>query len=799
MTVLQTVIRKYLYGMDGVPENLVDDGLIRNNPLAPPPSTALDVNDFMTTGGGRFAIGSQFELINEFFDAGNSIPAGTYTKADMAAYLDILPYYGWSMQQYDWQDGTDDYAERAFIFNSMAFKIVDGATFVVDSGGARPISNYAIVPDVGDVPENFDFVTDDQLSAIANEFFERFFDPSGIGRRVDIDFIATRTTSTYTSTEYAADQTLMSGWSGLDATKLVTDLADIFDGLWDDGIIKFLDEADRPIVYGTDGADSLSADLSSVTYPYLSSYETNGAVLIGGSGDDVLEGNDYNDYLVGGDDEDVLTGGDGNDVIDGGADADDMDGGDGTDTLSYAGSSAGVTVNLSTGGASGGDAAGDTFANFENLIGSAAADSLTGSNAANTIRGGDGADTLYGLYGDDLLVGGEGGDTLRPGFDDDIIVLGDLDPAHLGDAEAYGDADSDQNTVYWASGVGSDVVVGFKDAGAANADVLSVDGLGAADIRVLIDEANDRISFINRADAANSVTFVEANGSYDFTAGGTKHLSFTSSNVQFSDGSKLFLQDSTLENITGTAQADYLIGSIAGDDTFIDSQGADWFDGLGGTNTVSYAGAGAAVNVTLDAGATALDALGVTTDKGTAVVGKATDTLLHIQNVTGTNYGDTINGTSGANTLDGGQGNDSIYGWNGDDTISGGAGADALCGDEGADTLAGGTGADVFQYFGFYAGGVDPGGQDTGVGPGNRDIITDFSQAQGDRIGFYTDYAGMKFIGTKSFSGTARQINYASSGGVTIVGGDIDADGTLDFQIELAGTFTLTASDFILT
>jgi len=512
----------------------------------------------------------------------------------------------------------------------------------------------------------------------------------------------------------------------------------------------------------------------------------------------IVNGSEYV-YIARGSVIENATGGSGDDIIQGNSTGNVLDGGAGTNTLSYRGSASGVTVNLSTGGASGGDAAGDTFANFENLIGSAAADSLTGSNAANAIRGGGGDDTLYGLYGDDLLVGGGGGDTLRPGFDDDVIVLGDLDPARLGDAEAYGDADSDQNTVYWASGVGSDVVVGFKDAGAANADVLSVDGLGAADLRVFIDEPNDRISFINRADAANSVTFVEANNSYDFTSGGTKHLSFTSSNVQFSDGSKLFLQDATLENITGTAQADYLIGSIAGDDTFIDSQGSDWFDGLGGTNAVSYAGAGAAVNVTLDAGATALDALGVTTDKGTAVVGKATDTLLHIQNVTGTNYGDTINGTSGANALDGGQGNDSIYGWNGDDTIGGGAGADALCGDEGADTLTGGTGADVFQYFGFYAGGVDPGGQDTGVGPGNRDIITDFSQAQGDRIGFYTDYAGMKFIGTKSFSGTARQINYASSGGATIVGGDIDADGTLDFQIELAGAFTLTASDFILT
>jgi Ca2+-binding RTX toxin-like protein len=88
----------------------------------------------------------------------------------------------------------------------------------------------------------------------------------------------------------------------------------------------------------------------------------------------------------------------------GGLGADRLDGGSGIDTVSYAASSAGVTVNLTTGLASGGDAAGDELISIENVIGSSAADVLTGNGVANVLNGGLGADTLSGGEGADVFI-----------------------------------------------------------------------------------------------------------------------------------------------------------------------------------------------------------------------------------------------------------------------------------------------------------------------------------------------------------------------------------------------------------
>ena len=76
-------------------------------------------------------------------------------------------------------------------------------------------------------------------------------------------------------------------------------------------------------------------------------------------------------------------------------------GGAGNDTASYAGSNAGVTVNLATGGASGGDASRDSLYDIENLIGSAHADTLTGSRGDNTLEGGGAGDRITGGAGTD--------------------------------------------------------------------------------------------------------------------------------------------------------------------------------------------------------------------------------------------------------------------------------------------------------------------------------------------------------------------------------------------------------------
>lgn len=144
----------------------------------------------------------------------------------------------------------------------------------------------------------------------------------------------------------------------------------------------------------------------------------------GRGGGDYFNGRDGNDILDGGRDGDILYGEGGNDTIIGGSGQDYLDGGDGIDTVVYDGSSAGVTVDLGAGTASGGDADGpvqivgrgtvirhDILRGFENAVGSMHDDRLIGDGRANDLSGGAGNDTLTGGLGPDTLRGGAGSDT----------------------------------------------------------------------------------------------------------------------------------------------------------------------------------------------------------------------------------------------------------------------------------------------------------------------------------------------------------------------------------------------------
>ena len=158
--------------------------------------------------------------------------------------------------------------------------------------------------------------------------------------------------------------------------------------------------------------------------------------LVGSGHDDTLAGDSHGNRLWGGAGADTLTGGAGDDVLEGGAGADRLDGGSGEDTLSYADSGSGVSVNLAPGTVSGGDARGDTIANFEHVVGSAHGDVLRGDDGANRLSGGAGADGLYGEGGDDRLDAGTGNDWLYGGAGDDVLEGGaGADTLHGGSGE----------------------------------------------------------------------------------------------------------------------------------------------------------------------------------------------------------------------------------------------------------------------------------------------------------------------------------------------------------------------------
>ena len=154
-------------------------------------------------------------------------------------------------------------------------------------------------------------------------------------------------------------------------------------------------------------------------------------VILGAGGDDVLRGLGGNDVLHGGEGNNRLLGGAGADTLRGGEGKDRMEGGPGADTV-YVGygndrlfggagrdvlrfdeliNPSGVTANLNTNTASFEDQGdGFRFTGFEDVVGTAFADTLIGNDLANTLMGGDGADVLTGGGQGDALFGGKGAD-----------------------------------------------------------------------------------------------------------------------------------------------------------------------------------------------------------------------------------------------------------------------------------------------------------------------------------------------------------------------------------------------------
>ncbi|KGM32130.1 hypothetical protein P409_23210 [Inquilinus limosus MP06] len=177
---------------------------------------------------------------------------------------------------------------------------------------------------------------------------------------------------------------------------------------------------------------------------------------------------------------------------------------------------------------------------------------------------------------------------------------------------------------------------------------------------------------------------------------------------------------------------------------------------------------------------------------------------------------DTIIAGPGRDYLYAGDGDDVLYGdgdaslpeyllTGGPDVLQGGAGDDQLTGGKDKDTLTGGTGADRFI---FHI-------QDSLPGSAGRDVITDFSQAEGDKIdlsdSWYRTSPGhwvateFTFIGMGAFTGTEPspghyngQVNYRYQGDSIVVSGDANGDKVADFEIVVFGHLTLTADDFLL-
>ena len=407
------------------------------------------------------------------------------------------------------------------------------------------------------------------------------------------------------------------------------------------------------------GSDSMIGGAGTDTLTYASAtgavtISMSGGIGVGdhGSGDtiagdiEVLVGSGFDDALTGSAIANTILGGNGNDTIDGGDAGDSLDGGAGANFLSYASSTGAVNVNLGAPSANGGFAAGDTFVNFQHLIGSENDDFLAGSGVANSLIGGAGNDTLQGLAGSDTLYGGRGDDVLQ--FSDDLNFTADgNDFVRLW----TGEGTNPTATVAVTAGPVSATSDLFR--GDNGIDTLTANN-GA---NIVLQNGGDlTVDGVDQADSGGHLQGVEV-----FVLGGGSDI------IQLNDSER---QEAWTEAATifGGVLSDIVV-SGSGDDI------------IAGGNEAS----GAAADVA---------------DIDTLYGGIGNDTIYGDRQgdtATGLGAADTIYGGTGADSLFGNAGADLIYGGSSIDRLFGGEGNDFLAGDASLDTLFGDGGDDLLQ------------------------------------------------------------------------------------------------------
>ena len=374
--------------------------------------------------------------------------------------------------------------------------------------------------------------------------------------------------------------------------------------------------------------------------------QAKGANVNGTAGADVLAGTFRDETMIGLAGNDTFTGSAGADVIDGGADLDLVD---------YSASAAAVSVDLTSGIAGGGDAAGDTLISIEQATGSAFDDSLLGTAGNDVLRGNDGADLLDGRAGDDTLYGGASADQLLGGAGNDVIYARAAADGSLEDLIDGGSGVDElrmTDSLYGA-------IVNLASPSGSPASIEHVVGSNFADA-------------ITGNDYANSL----AGGLGDDAVSGGL-------------GSDTLYGGAGNDTLYGNEGNDTLRGED-GNDRLSGDTGNDIFYGGNGIDTLDYGASAAGVTVnlttfTLNGGDATGDIFGDAVGDGT------------IENVDGSAFGDTLTGSAIANQLTGGAGDDSIDGSGGDDVLDGGAGIDSMFGGTGNDTVKGGDGADTLR------------------------------------------------------------------------------------------------------
>jgi Ca2+-binding RTX toxin-like protein len=413
--------------------------------------------------------------------------------------------------------------------------------------------------------------------------------------------------------------------------------ADVLAGGFGNDVYVVDNAADRVAELADHGTDRVESSVDWTLGDNLEDMTLTGTAING-------TGNSLANKIIGNALNNTLKGAAGDDTIEGGAGTDTLDGGDGIDTLSYASSNAAVTVNLGTGAASGGHAAGDSFTGFENLIGSAYADSLTGDDKDNRLDGGAGADTLTGGKGNDTYV-----------------------------------VDNASDAVTEAAGEGTDTVEASITIAALAANVENLTLTGTADTNGTGNALDNYIlgnAGKNALDGGSGNDTLEGGTGADTLAGGlgTDMASYANSsaavtvNLGAGTGSGGDAQGDVLsgiENLAGSVFGDTLTGD-AGDNRIDGGRGADVMAGGAGNDTYMVDNAG---DVVTEAASSGTDTIEATINYTLAAnVENLVLTGTVDLNGTGNGLNNQITGNDGSNRLDGGAGADTLIGGKGNDT-----------------------------------------------------------------------------------------------------------------------------------
>jgi Ca2+-binding RTX toxin-like protein len=464
--------------------------------------------------------------------------------------------------------------------------------------------------------------------------------------------------------------------------------------------------------------------------------------LLGGEGNDELDGQFDDDRLVGGADRsaddadpnegnDTLIGGEGTDLVflavDNNVTLDDnfIDG-QGFDELVE------VETAWIVGGSDGNSLNASSF-----TLGSV---TLIGGDGDDELIGGTRDDSLAGGAGDDNLFGGDGSDFYR--FDTPVGTENEfIDDTGVGtDTVDFSGVNSglsiDLSNPNFVTGLTLNItaapgtvlenVVGtpFDDEIFGNSESNIITG-NAGNDTILGGDGNDLYIFRPEDGIQDDVVF-------DAPGQGVDSLDFSQISrdtpvvVQLDDPGNLASYGlNTVFDPDGVTEIENVLGT-PGDDVFVDNDRNNFFIGDRGDDTYIFnPNPGGASDVILEDAL--LSAGNDTLDLSRATAGYAVDltvtnlavggphvvlaAALSIENVIGSQGPDTIRGTDLANRIDGQAG---------DDSITAAGGADTLTGGFGSDTVSGGFGSDLFVFVDLSASGIaetdtlfDDGGVDT--------------------------------------------------------------------------------------